>query len=576
MDEVKLNLARKWRSKRFEEIVGQDLSIRMLKNSLYLQQYFPVYLFSGQRGCGKTTMARVFAASLNCEQLPIFQKNPQHQSIPCLQCASCSAMEQGKHPDFIEIDAASHTGVDHVRTLIDSAALLPLMGRKKIYLIDEAHMLSKAAFNALLKILEEPPMSVIFILATTDPQKIIDTVQSRCFQLFFRPVDMNVLHARLRDICMQENIAYDDEGLRLIIHHTEGSVRDALNLLEQVRFSSKKVTHHTVLEVLGFIDDASLIALFETTLAAAPQKLLHMIGELRWERYAASIIWMRLRELVRAALWIKYDVMPASFSQYHNLLKNIVASYTAQQLTEFLYSMYDQELLFAKTTAKHACIEMILMHICQRINRSNSNSGTSSPLSQASQSMPVVPEQNSEDEELVEEEEEPQDTMVSQWKQFVEHVASLNDPLLHSIFSQGIMKKYDDQAHTIHVEFSKEFAFFNDLLEQTQLDWQPLMHKVFGESTILQPLFTGASRISPTKVSVLPSKPVGQKVMNVTKSAQPLASYSRSRTSFKPYKKNTEPFFAKDIAIDISNEKVWEKTHLIMRYFPGVVTEIRE
>ena len=217
MGEVKLNLARKWRSKQFEEIVGQDLSVRMLKNSLYLQQYFPVYLFSGQRGCGKTTTARIFAASLNCEQLSEFQKNPQNHIIPCRKCLSCKAMECGNHPDFIEIDAASHTGVDNVRSLIDSAFLLPLMGRKKIYLIDEAHMLSKAAFNALLKILEEPPASVTFILATTDPQKIIDTVHSRCFQLFFRPVAMEVLHARLREVCTQENIAFYDAGLTLII-----------------------------------------------------------------------------------------------------------------------------------------------------------------------------------------------------------------------------------------------------------------------------------------------------------------------------------------------------------------------
>src|SRR3990167_2855549 len=122
MSEIKLNLARKWRSKQFETIVGQDTSVRMLKNSLFLQQFFPVYLFSGQRGCGKTTTARVFAAALNCEQLPAFQKNPQKQLLPCYSCTSCVAMEKGKHSDFIEIDAASHTGVDHVRMLIDSAA----------------------------------------------------------------------------------------------------------------------------------------------------------------------------------------------------------------------------------------------------------------------------------------------------------------------------------------------------------------------------------------------------------------------------------------------------------------------
>ena len=231
MEMIKLNRARKWRSQNFDQIIGQDLSVRILKNSLYLGHYFPVYLFAGQRGCGKTTTARVFAAALNCEQLSTFQQNPKKASVPCLQCSSCVAMQAGKHPDFIEIDAASHTGVDNIRQIIESSSLLPLMGHKKVYLIDEAHMLSKAAFNALLKILEEPPASALFILATTNPLKIIDTVRSRCFQLFFSPVASTPLLQHLKHICSNERIEYQDAALEQIIKHTQGSVRDALNLL---------------------------------------------------------------------------------------------------------------------------------------------------------------------------------------------------------------------------------------------------------------------------------------------------------------------------------------------------------
>ena len=168
-----LNLTRLWRSRRFEEIIGQPLIVRMLKNSLYRDLFFPVYLFAGSKGCGKTSTARVFAAGVNCAQLPYFQKNPENQ-VPCLACQSCLAFTAGEHPDFIEIDGASHTSVDNVRSIIEASAFLPVLGRKKIYLIDEAHMLSKAACNAFLKILEEPPHSVMFILATTDAHKIID------------------------------------------------------------------------------------------------------------------------------------------------------------------------------------------------------------------------------------------------------------------------------------------------------------------------------------------------------------------------------------------------------------------
>ena len=192
METVKLNLTRKWRSQDFESIIGQSLAVKMLKNSLYAGHYFPVYLFAGQRGCGKTTTARVFARAINCQQLSEFQKQPKKISVPCGTCDSCVAMAQGRHQDFIEIDAASHTGVDNMRSIIEAASFLPLMGKKKVYLIDEAHMLSKAAFNALLKILEEPPSSALFILATTDPDKIIETVRSRCFRLFFQPISTSV------------------------------------------------------------------------------------------------------------------------------------------------------------------------------------------------------------------------------------------------------------------------------------------------------------------------------------------------------------------------------------------------
>ena len=172
------------------KLVGQPLVVRLVKNSLYRNLIFPVYLLIRYSWLWKTSVARIFAAALNCDALEQFQKNPQNQQLPCLACASCQAMQAMNHPDFIEIDAASHTGVDNVRAIIDAASFVPVLGKKKIYLIDEAHMLSKAAFNAFLKILEEPPISVVFMLATTDPHKILETVTSRCFQLFFEPIEM--------------------------------------------------------------------------------------------------------------------------------------------------------------------------------------------------------------------------------------------------------------------------------------------------------------------------------------------------------------------------------------------------
>ena len=302
METGNLNLARKWRSKNFDQIIGQELSVKILKNSLYLDRFFPVYLFSGQRGCGKTTTARVFAAAVNCQLLDDFRQNPKKQLLPCNACASCSAMLTGKHPDFIEMDAASHTGVENVRNIVDAASLLPVMGRKKIYLIDEAHMLSKAAFNAFLKILEEPPTSVLFILATTDTDKIIDTVKSRCFQLFFGPVKNQPLLNHLNAICVDEAINADDDALSLIIKETDGSVRDAINVLERVRFSSAAITKKAVRAVLGHLDDEQVIRVLEAVLHKTPADLIAYFKDLDLESVAASFVWRRLVDLIRTSI----------------------------------------------------------------------------------------------------------------------------------------------------------------------------------------------------------------------------------------------------------------------------------
>jgi DNA polymerase-3 subunit gamma/tau len=360
-----LNLARKWRSRSFDQVVGQLLPVRMLKNSLYLGNLFPAYLFSGQRGCGKTTMARVFAAALNCEKLPYFQKNPKNNPMPCLACNSCAAMLDGHHPDFIEIDAASHTGVDNIRTIIDAASLMPLMGRKKIYLIDEAHMLSKAAFNAFLKILEEPPASVLFILATTDAQKIIETVKSRCFQLFFTPVDAQPLLDHLVAICEKENIHYDREGLKLIVDSTEGSVRDAINLLEQVRFSSNSVSKPAVSLALGQLDDEHLLALFHTLIFKEPADVLRYVEKNKLSLYSAESIWHTLSTMVRATIWIKNGVQSPYFTHYTAQLSEIASGCSVERLNSILDLFYCNEAVFKKTTMQHMLLEMIFLKISE-------------------------------------------------------------------------------------------------------------------------------------------------------------------------------------------------------------------
>ena len=601
MSEIKLNLARKWRSRNFDEIIGQDLSVRMLKNSIYLKQFFPVYLFSGQRGCGKTTTARVFAAALNCEKLELFQKHPQKQIIPCLECISCKAIEKGKHPDFIEIDAASHTGVDNVRYIIDSASLMPLMGRKKVYLIDEAHMLSKAAFNAFLKVLEEPPASVLFILATTDPQKIIETVRSRCFQLFFKPVEQPTLHKQLEMICMKENILYDDAGLDTVIKQAEGSVRDAINLLEQVRFSSKSVSQDAVLKVLGYLDDQLLLTLFDHTLNTNPRTLLQYIKKLQWEQYAPHIIWQRLIELGRAALWLKYGVVPESFAEIHASIRNCISRKSASHLNYFLEQLFNQELIFNRTAAKHDVLEMVLLHICHTLNDNDDedeDGGGSAPSAmQASSNNDEVEFIDSEEE--IDEEDENEDvedeseqevlsTLVTQtipqsyaqkWQEFITNIASLQDPLLNSIFSQGVLKESAPHEQQIIVEFSKEYVFFTNWLQDAEKTWRPLFEKYFG-AIALKPEFTGASikrvKIEQPLQHVVIQQPIQTKQPAIEQKPKEKQSAYYQKRSFLTRKTREVKLFKNEKVIDISDTILWHKTHTLLRYLSGTVTEIQE
>ncbi len=232
----KIALYRKYRPRKFSEIVGQDVIVQTLLNTAKKGQFSHAYLFSGPRGTGKTSCARITAKAINCA-------DPQ-QGEPCGKCENCTGIEQGKHPDVIELDAASHTSVENVRDLIDKAQFAPSIAQKKIYIIDEAHMLSKSAFNALLKTLEEPPSHVHFILATTEPHKLPVTIISRCQRFDFRRISMTDLIAQLEFIAQGEKIKADKEALRLIAHQTNGGMRDAIGLLEQFGTEGVITTEH--------------------------------------------------------------------------------------------------------------------------------------------------------------------------------------------------------------------------------------------------------------------------------------------------------------------------------------------
>src|SRR6184192_1259841 len=219
-------LARKWRPKTFAELSGQEHVVQALTNALERGRLHHAYLLTGTRGVGKTTIARILAKSLNCLTNGV-------TATPCGTCAACVDIDAGRFVDLLELDAASNTGIDNMREILDNARYAPTVGRYKVYLIDEVHMLSKQAFNSMLKTLEEPPEHIKFILATTDPQKIPVTVLSRCLQFNLKQMAPAVIAAHLKYILVEENIPAEPAALALIAQGARGSMRDALSLLDQ-------------------------------------------------------------------------------------------------------------------------------------------------------------------------------------------------------------------------------------------------------------------------------------------------------------------------------------------------------
>ncbi|WP_222565002.1 DNA polymerase III subunit gamma/tau [Novilysobacter antarcticus] len=251
-----LVLARKWRPKRFAELVGQEHVVRALTNALDSGRVHHAFLFSGTRGVGKTTIARIFAKSLNCEQ--------GTSADPCGECNSCRDIDAGRFIDLLEIDAASNTGVDDVRDLIDNAQYMPSRGRVKVYLIDEVHMLSKSAFNALLKTLEEPPGHVKFLLATTDPQHLPVTVLSRCLQFNLKRLDEDQIGGQMEKILKAEGIQVEPGVVRQISRAADGSLRDGLSLLDQaIAYTGGQLTDSAVATMLGTVDQTRVGAMLD-------------------------------------------------------------------------------------------------------------------------------------------------------------------------------------------------------------------------------------------------------------------------------------------------------------------------
>jgi len=292
-----LALARSWRPKTFSELVGQDHVVKALTHALDQGRLHHAWLFTGTRGVGKTTIARIMAKALNCTGS---DGSGKMTSEPCGKCPACMEIDAGRFVDYIEMDAASNRGVDDIAALLEKAAYAPSNGRYKVYMIDEVHMLTNHAFNAMLKTLEEPPEHVKFILATTDPQKIPVTILSRCLQFNLKQMPVPLIVEHLEKVLAAEKVEYEVNALRVLAKAAQGSMRDALSLTDQaIAYAAGKVTEESVRGMLGTLDDAYLIRILDCLITKDGASLLAVANEMGERSMSFSLALQDLSSLLQ-------------------------------------------------------------------------------------------------------------------------------------------------------------------------------------------------------------------------------------------------------------------------------------
>ena len=329
-------IARKWRPQSFSEMIGQTHITQTLGNALHNNRLPHALLFTGPRGTGKTSSARILAKSLRCQNAKDF--------VPCNQCTFCIEIAAGASPDVRELDAASNNGVDDIRDLLSGVMHMPTSGRYKIYIVDEVHMLSTSAFNALLKTLEEPPAHVIFILATTEVHKIPQTILSRCQRFDFRRIPTRQIAEHLKLICDSEKVAYEEEALWLIARQGDGSMRDSQSLLDQViSFTNGQLTKALCTDILGLSDRGLLLDTLKALVARDTQGALTALENISKSGFDAKIFSQDLLESVRNLLIIKVsgsemsDILQLPDSELKALAEMGVA--LSQEDLHFLFDM---------------------------------------------------------------------------------------------------------------------------------------------------------------------------------------------------------------------------------------------
>jgi DNA polymerase-3 subunit gamma/tau len=471
-----LVLARKWRPQVFEELVGQEHVTRTLQNAIAANRLAHAFLFTGPRGVGKTSAARILAKAMNCLKGPI-QK-------PCGQCENCKEIAASSSIDVLEIDGASNTGVDNVRELRENVRYLPSKSKYKIYIIDEVHMLSTSAFNALLKTLEEPPPHVLFIFATTEPHKVPLTILSRCQRFDFKRIPLNAIFERLRAIASAEGVEVDDDTLMLIAREAEGSMRDAQSLLDQtISYGEKEITEDDVLTLLGIADRKILFDLSAAIFQRDAKRCLSLLDELYRLGYDLGQFCKEFLNHFRDLLVVKLEGGASSILTVPEHETKDLAAQAAGVSFEDLHRLFQillrGEELMARTPFPKVVLEMTLVQmarldsllpleeILSRVEQLEDTlsqpglstegvSSASKPENTGGEGRKDRGEPTEDVAETAPESEgaggELADADVRQWEEFLAFVRGEN-PILASFLSQGHLVRLDDAC--LEIGFAK-------------------------------------------------------------------------------------------------------------------------
>ena len=397
-------LYRSYRPQTFGEVAGQEHIVTTLKNAIKENRISHAYLFAGPRGTGKTTVAKLLAKALNCTG-----ENP-----PCDQCPNCKAITVGEHPDVIEIDAASNNGVDEVRDLIDKVKYAPINGKYKVYIIDEVHMMSTGAFNALLKTLEEPPAHIVFVLATTEPHKILPTIISRCQRFDFKKVENHDIISRLEYVLKSENKKYELSALESVAKLAEGGMRDALSILEQCLAYNNELTVESVNMVYGLLSMDNKISFIKQLLSKDIKGVLTSLdnmlsGSIDIKRLTFDLVDV-LKDII---IYKNTQDVSILFVLTQQDVDNLAPYILVEEAFEIIDILIEASSHYSQSLDANTYFELAMLKICNRIKEENKLAIDNSkaieqvnilPVKDTAKAIPVVEETDSLPEEVIEDE----------------------------------------------------------------------------------------------------------------------------------------------------------------------------